>query len=304
MAITITKQELEALGKAKMDGLTLRDQTEAFFAGTQAARDFAQQIMIPGINGLLNPSLAEQAIAGTYLRMFAWVDSLTTLKEIKHLQAVASATRALFELSLDLRLLTDDVEGKWLDRFQAFIRVERFRVAEKLVGFYAANPELNGQASFTPRGLVGKAGERDEVQRVIKKYWPPKKAGQYPEHWTGKTVLRRCESLESKSSVQFYKEYYPILSWHVHAGFVGYSGLSAEILEATFALCHRFSQEFFLDSTLVSADGLKLTKAIDAAAIDSLRNIVERLKNLPGRVLVEEQVKQLRALAKTGTKTT
>ncbi len=283
-----TREEFEELRKKEP---SLEDTIRGFFAGTEVAYDFSSKVIVPLLLGQLKTSPKEQAVIGTYLRMYGWIGSLVALDSVKHLQAVAAAVRSLFELSLDLLLLAKDSTGEATVKYQAFIEVERFRVAGNLETFYVANPPL--KKLFDPQKLLGQPGQQGKVNALIQKHWPGSSKRGGPEHWSGISAAARAKKLGPEKE-KFYREYYPVLSWHIHPSLVGYAGASKEVLEAASALFHRLGQEMFLESTRICADAVKLTPAIDKHASDTLRNLLEQIKLTPGRVILEDQLKKLR----------
>lgn len=118
----------------------LKKKVEAFISGTATSAQFADEMIIGVLRGQMGLRPRELAVTGTYYRMYGWIKTLATLNDAVHYQAVASAARTLFELLLDLKILTEDTTGLELQRFQAFPEIEKFRVATKMTQFREENP--------------------------------------------------------------------------------------------------------------------------------------------------------------------
>ena len=282
----VTFHELE---KADVSDLPIRTRVEAFYKGTDAVSKFAESVMIPLLTGQINLSDKERAIVGTYHRMYAWARSLVAMNSRIHFQGAAAAARSLFELLLDIKALATDETGELVERFHAFPEVERFRVAEKLVSFCDNHPNDMNPDDSHQRAFVSKPGKRQTVHQDIVKYWGTTRKGKpnRPEHWTGLKTPQRAHELGSEYE-KLYVEAYPLLSWYIHSGSTGYAGLNTEAIEACFGWSHSIAQRAFLEATLVCAQEMKIS-----AAIDWFQEAIADLRLTPGKVLVEEQIKVL-----------
>jgi hypothetical protein len=109
-----------------------------------------------------------------------------------------------------------------------------------------------------------------------------------PEHWTGKNVPERARSLGLKYE-ELYAEVYSLLSRYIHSGSTAYAGLSEETIEEAFGLAHIIARQVFVEATLICAEELNISKAVD-----EFRSMVDSVRLTPGKVLLEEQIKILR----------
>jgi hypothetical protein len=124
----MTPKELEEL---KTEDLTADEHAQVVFFGTGALYKVTNESVIPIIMSSLARSEFEEAIAGTYYRMFAWMESLIELKRPNHIQAVCSGTRTMFELLLDMKQLIDN--PTLAKKFHDFTFVARYRNAKLTV---------------------------------------------------------------------------------------------------------------------------------------------------------------------------
>lgn len=166
----------------------------------------------------------EFAIVATYLRTLAHVGSLLRLNDPSHFQAVSMVARALFELAVDIRLIDrmDDAAAK----YDAFSKVERLRVARRIVAFRAANappqtdlPEPAAEP-LEPKWVHEKfiADHADEIDALAQKFWPKHfdKKKVIP-HWSGRDLRQRAILLGEPFD-EIYDVEYAELSWYVHPG--------------------------------------------------------------------------------------
>src|SRR3990167_4337870 len=104
----MTQADYDVLKNLDIETIPFSKRIEAFYEGTRAAVDLAQQVMIPQLKALMNPSRKEEILKGLYFRMYAWMRTLVSLNDAVHFQADASATRSIFELLLEIKLIMDD----------------------------------------------------------------------------------------------------------------------------------------------------------------------------------------------------
>jgi hypothetical protein len=112
----------------------------ATFEGVSALQVFSEFYLRPLLQGLVGTTARERAFLGLYYRMAAYLASVRKLDAPIHFQSIAAAARSVFELGLDIALLGADATNQSVDRLAAFTRVERYRLARKLVDFYATRP--------------------------------------------------------------------------------------------------------------------------------------------------------------------
>lgn len=283
------RDTLKNLKNIDIENIPFKKRIEAFYEGTHAAADLAEQVMIPQLRALIKPSRKERAIIGLYYRMYTWMRSLVSLNDTIHFQATASATRSIFELLLDIKLLIDDNPENSIDKFEAFIQVEKFRVAKKYVDFKGKNPGLKYTSDLTKEKLVSKPGEESRIHKLIELIWGKNEKGKPKkiEHWSGWNIDRRAKEA-GKDYEFFYHESFALLSWYMHSGLVGFKGVTKEGLEVVFGYSHMLAAPMFRDATLLVARELKLIQAIP-----QLGDWIKEAKLAVGKVIIEEHFKNL-----------
>ena len=277
----VTNDEIE---NADVSQLPIRTRIEAFYKGTEEISKFAESVINPVLRGQLNLSDREKAIVGTYYRMYTWLKSMTVLNNSIHFQGAATATRALIELLIDIKIIMEDKTGNLIKKFHAFPEVEKFRFAENLVSFKDTHPGASNIDVSLQRTFVNKSGRKQNIEKIVIKYWGKNKKGKpnYPQHWTGKKIKERAKDLGFRYE-ELYMKSFPFLSWYVHSGSTGYAGLNKEAIDACFGLSHSVAQEIFLEGMLICAMEMKISEAII-----KFSKFVEDLRLTPGNFLVQE----------------
>ena len=113
---------------------------DATFEGVRAAYTFQNSHLKPLLQGLLSQSPREEIFVSLHCRLAAYISSLCRLNNPIHFQAIAAASRTIFEVGLDMALINKDSTNDSIDRLHAFTRIERYRVAKKVVDFFSSNP--------------------------------------------------------------------------------------------------------------------------------------------------------------------
>jgi hypothetical protein len=256
---------------------------EAFYKGTDAIKQFAQECMIPLLQGQLNLNDHERAVTGTYYRMYLSILSLVALNRPLYFQTAASESRTLFELLLDLKLLVNDSNGTLTARFHAFTEVDRFYVAKKVVE-YNDSHDQSSISDIHQRNLLNTPGKEESIKQLIISHWGKTNTGKpkKPDHWSGLKIKERAEHLGSIYE-ELYIESYPLMSWSVHAGSSNYAGLEKDSLESMLGISHRISQNCFLEATILAAKVMKIEQVVEG-----FNDILEDLRLTPGKVIVAE----------------
>jgi hypothetical protein len=237
----------------------------ATYVGIQALLAFSNEYLNPILQGgLFTPSDRDNAILALYWRVIGLLTSIYALNGAFHFQSIASASRSLFELYLDLALLIRDPTGDSVDRFHAFTRVERFRVAEKIVEFFDAHPTLPTTDLAAARSLMSNATERTAIEGIVDHFWGRDKNGKlrWPKHWSQYDARGRAKALGTSFEALYVRNWYE-LSWHVHPGSVGVAGLSADAFDSFNGLAHRLVIEASVEIYSIVARELHLDATIE-----------------------------------------
>lgn len=200
----------------------LREEPARFFSTLTSLNEFDKIEIRNVIRGLIGPTQREVCFATNYYRAIANVESILALNHVKHVQGIASAARALFELAVDAALIDRVPRGP--EKMLALIDVEKMRSAQAIVDFKAANPSSQVDATTFQEFI------RLECARIVAlrdSLWPGRPDVQ---HWSLMKMLKRVEMLGPPFH-ELYVVEYPRLSWYVHSGLTGFANLQRESFE-------------------------------------------------------------------------
>jgi Family of unknown function (DUF5677) len=176
------------------------------------------------VKGLISPTPRDVCFAGVYYRTAANASTLRLLNNAQHFQSISMAARAMFELSVDIRLL--DVVSDGVEKMLAFSDVERLRAARNIVKFKNAHPSVEIDDAQVYEDYVHANGVAIDGRRQA--VWPNLKK---IDHWSGMNLRERVEKLKAPFD-ETYEVEYPRLSWQTHAGLAGVTNLDTDVFIA------------------------------------------------------------------------
>lgn len=236
----------------------------ATFEGVRAALAYWIFHLRPVLQGLINQTPRERSFLTLFYRVVGYLASIRRLDGPAHVQAIAGSARSLFELGLDISLFSQDQTNDSLDRIEAFTRVERYRVATKLVNFYAARQVPRDLDLRQQRAVVADAAERANVEALVERYWQRNRHGDlnWPKHWSRFQEARgRAQQAGGEWEERYVRHYY-VFSWLIHSGLVGVANLPREAFDVFAAQAHRLATEIALDCYEMAGGELHLPAAI------------------------------------------
>jgi len=276
--------------RADRTPLTPRIYANATFEGVKALRVFSEIHLRSVLQALLAPTDRERAVLRLYYRVAAYLASAHRLDSPIHFQSIASAARSVFELALDLALLSSDTTADSIERLAAFTRVERYRVAKRLVDFYANRPIPPDFNITQQRRVCADAAEAAAVEELIVRFWGRDRYGDlnWPAHWSRFRDTRGRARHVADRWEERYVRYYYVLSWHVHSGAVGVAGLAQDVFDIFVADAHRLIRDSVIDSYGILGQELHL-----ADAMERWPETLEFLRNVSGFTLVDLRLQAL-----------
>lgn len=102
--------------------LPIEEITRIFAGRLRAAYTFVTDHIVGVLKSTIDKSDYEKALMATYGRIYLWVEAIVALKESRHFQVVHAGGRSIFELLLDLKLLSLDPSSA--EKFHAFTKFE------------------------------------------------------------------------------------------------------------------------------------------------------------------------------------
>ena len=274
--------------------VTTHELISSYHDGLKEAVGFVQSRVIGILDGQINLSQQEEAVLGIFLRIHALACSLVRLNQKIDFNAVAVIARTLFELLLDIKLLSSpNIKQKELDRFFAFSEIDRFRKARRIVDLQNKHPELvnNSLLDSTKRKeFVEKTGVKDAIELKVDDLWGRNKKEKlnWPNHWSGSTIKKRAE-INGPLYEQEYLEVYSLLSSYAHGGSSAYSGLSQKALESVYGISLEYARKMYIESLLICSDFFNLKDGIV-----SFSQVITFLKNAPKEILTKYYLKKIK----------
>jgi len=269
--------------------IPLRNKVEAFFKGTDALLQFSNEVIDPIIKGLIKSNDKEQALIITYYRINNWIRALVLMNDTMYFQSVASGTRTILELLLDLNILYKHSD-KYLKKYYAFNEIQKYYYAQKIKEF--KNVYNLDESLYSIQIDYLKSIDISKIEQIIIDNWGfnLKQKPNKPKHWTGMTVIKRAELL-GIDYLKLYHDCYHLTNWYVHSGLSGYINLKSDTIDALFGTCHRIAQIAFAEAIEICAKEFKIS-----IAIDWFQEAINSLKLIPGKILIDYEVEQLKKL--------
>jgi hypothetical protein len=238
---------------------------KATFEGVRAAFNYWFFCLRPLLQGMLNPTAREQSFLGLFHRAIGYIASIRKLNHAMHVQAIAASARSLFEIGVDIELFHRDGTNESTNRIEAFTRVERYRVAQKLVDYYSNRPLPPDLNLDEQRRLVRDQAEMALVDGLVAQYWRRRNRREevlWPSHWSAFPDTRTRARAMGQEWEERYVRYFSILSWHIHSGLVGVAGLPRDVFESFVCQSHQLATSVILDCYNVAGSEVHLQNAI------------------------------------------
>jgi hypothetical protein len=221
-----------------------------FFSGIERLNEFDQVEIRNVVSSQLKPSLRETFVTLNYHRATLNIELLLTLTDTKQFQAIAMLARSVFELAVELKLMS--VIADAANKIHVFTDVEKLRSARKILDF----EERHGvKQSSAHKEFVDKNAQR--INDAQKKFWPGVKR---VDHWSLLDLSARTRKLGAPFDEIYYGNY-PQMSWYVHSGVTGVANgnpqLFADLAGVAFIITYH-SYEQILEAVI---DEFKLHKA-------------------------------------------
>jgi len=204
------------------------------------------------MNSTINPDDRESCFQIIYHRTVANVASLLALNNRQHFQAISMLTRNLFELAVDVKLIDKITDA--IPKMIVYVEVEKLRCAKKIVKYKADHPGIALDDAIY-RSFIAAQGAR--IDGNMATLWPGRTK---LDHWSGKNLKERTDLLGEPYD-EIYEVEQPRLSWQVHAGITGVTGLKIETFSAMCGVALKSCTDLYEQILLSMIDEFKIAKA-------------------------------------------
>ena len=202
------------------------------FQGLVVVSEFVQSTVRPTIGQIGIKDDAGAVLLGQLLRVDAWLRTLRKLDHPGDFQAVASATRALLEATVDVVLVHHSPADH--KQLLAWEESSKLNYAEKLVAYFQRE---SGATPHQHRSVVEFAStQRSRVEALRRHYgWEDKKKTKtrHPERWTNHNLaddVKAADKFGHKFQFEsFYEVEYRKLCWMVHGSALAVRQISTDI---------------------------------------------------------------------------
>ncbi|MDA1190841.1 MAG: DUF5677 domain-containing protein [Candidatus Poribacteria bacterium] len=260
--------------------LSLSEQVEAFYASIQSWRRFAKTTILPIITHLVSPTERDTALCHVYYRMYGWIQALEQLNGPHYFLTIGSSARSLFELSLDLNMLSVDSDGSAVAKFHGFSTATKYKAAKNLVDLMDSTGSTEMNVTVQRQYLSDNA---PTIDAHVIKLWGKNKNGNpiWPDHWSGLTIADRARACGAIYEVE-YRFNYVWQSWLTHSGSTGTEGISSEVAESCVGVAYASASRAFGCATEILVRDYRLRDALPD--IDSL---IETVNNAAARFWIK-----------------
>ena len=158
-------------------------------------------------------SLKDCALRDILIRIYLVVGSIIKLNHFKDFHVLASVTRTVFELNIDMHLLDEEKINNGFEKFTEFGAAKKFSIAKARKN----RAEQNGfpfDEKFPKRAEYLQKMESNGMLKKIQQLWKSKKC---PDHWSALSVPDRVAKLGT-DFIERYIMYYDIGNWYIHSG--------------------------------------------------------------------------------------
>lgn len=177
---------------------------ERFYGALRNLNDLELRDFRNVITGVLRPTPREKILTVNYHRAAIDVGMLLSIKDTRQVQAVAMLARAVFELSVEIKLI--NLHADAANKVDVFTRVEKLRAAKKVVAFKEAHPQVHFHFE-TQQKFIRAYGQSIQAERLAT--WPGRDR---VKHWTLKSLANRAKDLGDPFD-RIYEVHYLQLSW-------------------------------------------------------------------------------------------
>ncbi len=184
--------------------------------------------------------------AGVLHRAIAWALSLSRLDEPYDFQAVVAASRALFEMTVDLVLLHFDPNGYPLNMILTWEESAQLKAAERVVKYHDDRGITLPAHHKIKKDFIAREGATIEAKRIA--LWPSFN-GRHPDRWTSHNLGVDADAAEvlwpGHGLAEYYSARYPELNWNLHgSGLAGIRKIRTENFPAIGAFALEESSRF------------------------------------------------------------
>jgi hypothetical protein len=274
--------------------LSLTENIEAYYKSFDYARIFIQDIIIPFVEHQINPSEKDRVVNHIFLKIHCLIHSILNLNHLYDFLTIASITRSIFELYLDLILLSEEIINGSLIKFSEFIIIQKFKIAKRTVDFYESKNILDEDYS-SQKVFVNSYTENIIKDKVLKN-WGKNSNPKSLRHWSGldtRKITRQIDQYYQRNDHYYEKMYIQIFlycSLYVHSDPTGSFKLDETFLQYVIGKSNSHIHEIIINTLKVFGKYSCIDKAFP-----NYYETIENIRNSVGYFITEKQILKLKA---------
>ncbi len=269
-----------------------RAYTEELYKGVPIASRFMYERVIPSLQAISgDPLKPVDSLQGLYVRACFWMQSLKKLRTHQDYQAILACNRSLFEITVDLILLSEGREPYTDERMFWWEQSAKLKAAVELEKYFKKRvpSAYKAYVDFIHR-------EESSIKKKREALWPHrkkktehpcgKKKAEHPSRWTGNDLLtdaRKADKFQKTdikaylgiSLEEFYETQMRRINTTVHGSALSNERyLSIEEIDVVCGLGYQWSTDLAMLCTK-----LILEKYDISDLLPELKSIVEKIKD-------------------------
>ena len=239
---------------------------------------FGDEMLVPALKDRSFDD-RQGAFASGFYRMQGLLRVVRDLCQPSHFQGTAAATRAIFELSVEISLLHGDRIPNGVKRFYAFTEVARYRASQKLVRFYDEHPDLDDSKAAPARNNLAIPDVAAEMERLVVELWGKTQKGRprWPDRWSGLGLADEAARVEVRTE-ELYRLFSDHLSWQLHGSAAGIQRLSERNFFGMQIECRRLLNEIVPRAYYEA--GLEMQLNLPDDFVAELKRVVKEAENV------------------------
>lgn len=243
------EKELNKLSKEEKDELlklqkssknTPEEGANAFYQGTRVYSMFINKSILPILNAQLKLNDREKILRGLFIRVVLKLEALMTLQSPKYFEAVASTLRTIFEIMVDVILISDNTIPNGVEKYYKFVDAQKYEYARKYIDNcdYSKMNEMEKGFYDSSKKHVSDMDAKINFPVFYQTHWGQ---DEKPPTWTGKDIFKNAE--DAGCSI-LYRYIYARICWDTHSGITNILGLEKDYFPSAFALHHGYIHKF------------------------------------------------------------
>lgn len=283
------EEKKELLKMQTADMANAEESANAFFQTSKIYSSFIQKAIMPVLNTQFDLKDREKLLFGLFIRTFQRLDAITHLDSPKYFETIASTLRTIFEIMVDIALISDNKISDGVKKYYKYVESQRYEYARKYVENVDCSKLNEMEKSFYTSAdkYIKEILDKIDVVSIYNTYWGQDKP---PKTWTGKDIFSNADLAGYDKEYRFI---YARICWDTHSGVTNILGMNKDYFPSTFAINHMFIHKFIANIIRIIAKEFHLYKVAPG-----LNKSLQTIENHTGAVLVQKQIDKIKSKRK------